>query len=65
MKRTLAIIVILVTGYLMISDGIMNIFDLARCHQYSFNMAAIFVILPFAFWYALGMDKEDGKEGGR
>ena len=65
MKRIIASIVILVTGYIVVSDGMMNIFDLARCHQYSFNWATLCVIYPFSLWYALGMDEEKGEEGKR
>lgn len=50
MKKIFALIVLLATIYMVVADGLMIHFDLERCHQYVFNFAAIFLILPVSIF---------------
>lgn len=61
MKKLISILVILVTFYFIVADGMMTCFDLSRGIQYAFNFAGIFLLLPSSLYYCLGLDKEEKK----
>lgn len=55
MKKIISLIVILVTMYFIVADGMITVFNLAREIQYAFNFGAIFILLPAALFFLLGM----------
>lgn len=59
MKKVIAIIVLLATVYMVVADGLMIHFDLERSHQYVFNFAAIFLILPFSIFTLFDFTTEE------
>lgn len=61
MKKIISLIVILVTMYFIVSDGMMTVFNLSRGIQYAFNFGAIFMLLPFSLFYLVGLDKEEAR----
>ena len=62
MKKIIAATILILVGFIMVSDGIMWMFDCVRGYQYAFNMCAIFVLIPFSMYFALGIDEEEGAE---
>lgn len=60
MKKIISLIVILVTMYFVVADGMITVFNLSRAMQYVFNFGAIFFVLPASLFFLLGMTlKED------
>jgi hypothetical protein len=61
MKKIISLLVILVTFYFIVADGMMTVFNLSRGIQYAFNFGAIFMLLPFSLFYLVGLDKEEAR----
>lgn len=62
MKKVIASIVLLVAFYFVVTDGMINHFNLEAVHQYAFNYGAIFFVIPFCLFVVLGMEfKEEGR----
>jgi hypothetical protein len=50
MKKIISLLVILVTMYFIVADGMMTVFNLSRGIQYAFNFGAILLLIPFGFF---------------
>lgn len=59
MKKLIAVAVLLVTLYLIVTDGMLSIFHLDRVYQYAFNFGAIFIILPASTFTLVGYNQEE------
>lgn len=57
--RILAALFLLAVFYIVVADGMINLFNLSRGIQYAFNMGSIFVLVPFGLYFLLGMNLED------
>lgn len=57
--RVLASIFLLVVMYFIVADGMMTCFGLERSIQYAFNMAAIFMLIPFGLYLFFGDFEEE------
>ena len=50
MKKIISLLVILVTMYFIVADGMMTVFNLSRGIQYAFNMGSIVILIPAAIF---------------
>ena len=56
MKKIISLIVLLVTLYFVVADGMMTCFNLSRGIQYAFNFGAIFLLFPVVTYHLLGVN---------
>lgn len=62
MKKIISLIVLLVTLYFVVADGMMTCFNLSRGIQYAFNFGAIFLLFPVATYHLLGVNVKEEDE---
>lgn len=59
MKKIICAIIILVASYIVICDGMCEIFNLAKVWQYMFNFATILFIIPMCVFQLIPVEGDN------